>query len=167
VHQLREVLGERVRTILPNLLPYFSSATSTDASAPAHFGLRGIANLLSGDTDQLLLFWYGWKTAPRRATEAPFELIVACRGVKVDLEKSGRARMMTHLPRHRKQIADANFLAMTDLLEAYGKAAMTRDELREQAAPDLARLKQYEDLCRKLEDDILIMLGTASPLKPR
>lgn len=75
--------------------------------------------------------------------------------------------MMMRLPRHRKQIADANFLAMTDLLEAYGKAAMTRDELREQAAPDLARLKEYEDLCCKLEDDILIMIGSASPLRTR
>lgn len=71
--------------------------------------------------------------------------------------------MMMHMPRHRKQIADANFLAMTDLLEAYGKAATARDELREQAAPDLARLKEYEDLCRKLEDDILIMLAAAAP----
>jgi len=71
--------------------------------------------------------------------------------------------MMMRLPRHRKQIADANFLAITDLLEAYGKAAMARDELREQAGPAPALLKEYEDLCRKLEDDILRMLSAVSP----
>lgn len=106
------------------------------------------------------------KVARQLANEVVFEetaFSLAFRGCKMDFQKVGRARMMMRLPRHRKQIADANFVAITDLLEAYGKAAVTRDELREQAAPAPALLKEYEDLCRKLEDDILRMLSAVSP----
>ena len=106
------------------------------------------------------------KVARQLANEVVFEetaFSLAFRGCKMDFQKVGRARMMMRLPRHRKQIADANFVAITELLEAYGKAAMTRDELREQADPAPALLKEYEDLCRKLEDDILRMLSAVSP----
>lgn len=81
----------------------------------------------------------------------------------MDLERTGRARMMMRLPRHRKQIADANFLAITDLLEAYGKAAMARDGLRDQTVPDPARIKECDDLCQKLENDVLTILNAVSP----
>ncbi|KSV61273.1 hypothetical protein N182_38045 [Sinorhizobium sp. GL2] len=76
----------------------------------------------------------------------------------MEWEKAGRARMMMLFPRYRKQIADANFLAISDLLEAYGRSAYTRDELRERAFSDRARVEEYESLCRKLEDDLIRML---------
>ncbi|MFK3968502.1 hypothetical protein ACI2KT_33575 [Ensifer adhaerens] len=59
----------------------------------------------------------------------------------MDWEKAGRARMMMRFPRHRKQIADANFLAIYELLDAYGRSVVTRDELRMQAFSDPARVK--------------------------
>lgn len=85
----------------------------------------------------------------------------------MDFEKVGRARMMMRLPRHRKQISDANFLAITDLLEAYGLAAIKRDELREQLTPDPTIMAEYEDLCQKLEDDIIRMLANVVPRSRR
>lgn len=81
----------------------------------------------------------------------------------MDFEKVGRSRMMMRLPRHRKQISDANFLAINDLLEAYGLAAIKRDELREQLTTDPTLMEEYEDLCQKLEDDIIKMLASVSP----
>ncbi|KQW67196.1 hypothetical protein ASD03_09905 [Ensifer sp. Root127] len=81
----------------------------------------------------------------------------------MNFEKVGRTRMMMRLPRHRKQISDANFLAINDLLEAYGVAAMKRDELREQLMLDPTVREEYEDLCQKLEDDIIKMLAGVSP----
>lgn len=81
----------------------------------------------------------------------------------MDWEKTGRTRMMMRLPRHRQQIAETNFLAMTDILEAYGKAAVTLDELRKQAFPDPDRVKEYEALARKLEGDVVRILAAASP----
>lgn len=80
----------------------------------------------------------------------------------MDFEKVGRARMMMRLPKHRKQISDANFLAITDLLKAYGAAAMKRDSLREQLTPGAA-VNDYEDRCQKLEDAIVQMLASVSP----
>ena len=85
----------------------------------------------------------------------------------MDWEKAGRARMMMRLPRHRKQIADASFLAISELLDAYGRSVVTRDELRMQAFSDPARVKEYEARCQKLEDDVLIMLAAASPRTSR
>ncbi|MGF6178884.1 hypothetical protein [Ensifer sp. 4252] len=81
----------------------------------------------------------------------------------MDFEKVGRTRMMMRLPRHRKQISEANFLAINHLLEAYGEAAMKRDELREQRAPEPTMLDEYETLCQKLEDVIITMLASVSP----
>lgn len=81
----------------------------------------------------------------------------------MDFEKVGRARMMMRLPRHRKQISDANFPAISDLLNAYGAAAMKRDSLREQLTPGTSVMEEYEDLCQKLEDDIVRMLASVSP----
>jgi hypothetical protein len=81
----------------------------------------------------------------------------------MDFEKVGRARLKMRLPRHRKQISDANFLAFTDLLEAYGLAAIKRDELREQPTPDRSILAEYEDLCQTLEEDVIKMLACVSP----
>lgn len=81
----------------------------------------------------------------------------------MDFEKVGRTRMMMRLPRHRKQISGANFLAINDLLEAYGQAAIKRDELREQRTTDPTLMEEYEDLCQKLEDDIIRMLASVSP----
>lgn len=81
----------------------------------------------------------------------------------MDFEKIGRARMMMRLPRHRKQISDANFLAINDLLEAYCLAAMKRDELREQLMPEPASVDEYDELCQKLEDDLIRMLASVSP----
>ncbi|WP_457584943.1 hypothetical protein [Ensifer canadensis] len=81
----------------------------------------------------------------------------------MDFEKVGRARMMMRLPRHRKQISDANFLAINNLLEAYGVAAVKRDELREQLTPNPTLMEEYEDLCQKLEDDVVRMLASVSP----
>lgn len=40
---------------------------------------------------------------------------------------------------------------------------MTRDELREQTASDLVLLKEYEDLYRKLEEDMPRMLSATGP----
>ncbi|OKP75693.1 hypothetical protein BTE77_18965 [Ensifer adhaerens] len=85
----------------------------------------------------------------------------------MEWEKAGRARMMLRFPRHRKQIADANFLAISDLLEAYGRTAIARDELRKQEVSDPARLKEYETLCQKLEHDLLRMLAAAIPRTSR
>ncbi|NRP21654.1 hypothetical protein LPJGGPFB_04913 [Ensifer adhaerens] len=81
----------------------------------------------------------------------------------MDFEKVGRARLKMRLPRHREQISDAYFLAFTDLLEAYGLAAIKRDELREQATPDRSILAEYEDLCQTLEEDVIKMLACVSP----
>ncbi|KQW60565.1 MULTISPECIES: hypothetical protein [unclassified Ensifer] len=81
----------------------------------------------------------------------------------MDFEKIGRGRMMMRLPRHRRQISDANFLAMTHLLEAYGEAAMKRDKLREQLTPEHTMLEEYETLCQTLEDDIIKVLASVSP----
>ncbi|MCY1249403.1 hypothetical protein D9M72_629320 [compost metagenome] len=81
----------------------------------------------------------------------------------MDFEKVGRSRMMMRLPRHRKQISDANFLAINALLGAYGQAAVKRDELREQLTPDPTIMAEYEDLCQKLEDDIIRILASVSP----
>ncbi|OCP35982.1 hypothetical protein [Ensifer sp. LC163] len=81
----------------------------------------------------------------------------------MDFEKVGRSRMMMRLPRHRKQISDAHFLAINDLLKAYGRAAMKRDQLREQLMPVPKTMQEYEDLCQKLEDDIIKMLASVSP----
>ncbi|SDN96153.1 hypothetical protein [Ensifer sp. YR511] len=81
----------------------------------------------------------------------------------MDFEKVGRGRMMMRLPRHRKQISDANFRAINDLLEAYDLAAVKRDELREQLTPDPVIIKEHEVLCQKLEDDIIKMLASVSP----
>lgn len=81
----------------------------------------------------------------------------------MDFERVGRARIMMRLPRHRRQISDANFRAITDLLEAYGIAAMKRDELRGKGACDQNLVEEYEDLCQKLEDDVLSMLANVSP----
>ncbi|NRP21595.1 hypothetical protein LPJGGPFB_04854 [Ensifer adhaerens] len=81
----------------------------------------------------------------------------------MDFEKVGRARLMMRLPNHRKQISDANFLAITDLLEAYGLAVIKRDELREQPISDPSILAEYEDLCQKLEDDVIKTIACVSP----
>ncbi|WP_156585459.1 MULTISPECIES: nodulation protein [unclassified Ensifer] len=71
--------------------------------------------------------------------------------------------MMMRLPAHRKQISDANFAALNELMEAYGMAVLSRDELREQRTSDPKMLKEFEDLCQELEDDIVKMLAGVSP----
>ncbi|WP_077967260.1 hypothetical protein [Ensifer adhaerens] len=81
----------------------------------------------------------------------------------MDFQKAGRARIMMRFPQHRGQISCANFLAMTDLLEAYGIAAIKRDELRGKAFSSSELLAEYEDLCQRLEDDVLAMLSNVSP----
>ncbi|KQX03047.1 hypothetical protein ASD01_17370 [Ensifer sp. Root423] len=81
----------------------------------------------------------------------------------MDFHKAGRARIMMRLPRHRRQISDTNLLALTDLLEAYGMAAVKRDELRGQPVSDPDLIEEYEDLCQRLEDDVLAMLANVSP----
>ncbi len=83
--------------------------------------------------------------------------------LEMDFEKVGRSRLIMRLPRHRRQIADANFLAFTLLLERYGEAAMKRDELRGQLTAEPSMIEEYEALCQKLEDDAIKMLANVGP----
>ncbi|WP_429133577.1 hypothetical protein [Ensifer sp. 4252] len=52
-------------------------------------------------------------------------------------------------------MSDANFLAINDLMKAYGIGVLNREEVQEQRKPDPELLEEYETLCQKLEDDIL------------
>lgn len=70
---------------------------------------------------------------------------------------------MMRFPQRRGQISCAHSLAMTDLLEAHGIAAIKRDELRGKAFSNPELLAEYEDLCQRLEDDVLAMLSNVSP----
>ena len=81
----------------------------------------------------------------------------------MDFEKVGRSRLIMRLPMHRRQIADAHFLAFTLLLARYGEAAMKRDELRAQLTADATTIEEYETLCQKLEDDAIKMLANVGP----
>lgn len=81
----------------------------------------------------------------------------------MDFEKIGRARLMVRLPRHRKQLAELKFLALNSLIEAYGIAVITRDELREHATSGEPLIAEYEDSCQAIEDKVLRLLTNISP----
>lgn len=57
----------------------------------------------------------------------------------MDCQKVGRARIMMRLPSHRRQLSDVNFLAIIDLLEACGMAAIKRDSRQREGAPEDGR----------------------------
>ncbi len=44
----------------------------------------------------------------------------------MDFKKVGRSRLVMRWPRHQKLISDANFLAINDLMRAYGIAVLNR-----------------------------------------
>jgi hypothetical protein len=81
----------------------------------------------------------------------------------LDLEKIGRARLMIRLPRHRKQLSELRFLALSTLIEAYGLAVVTRNELSEHAMSDEPLKAEYADKCQAIEDEVVTLLTNISP----
>lgn len=80
-------------------------------------------------------------------------LLRSIREQMMDFQNVGRARLMIRWPQHSKQISDANFPAFNDLMEAYGIAVLSRDEVRGQRKPDPKMLEDYETLCQQLEGE--------------
>ncbi|CAN7738780.1 MULTISPECIES: hypothetical protein [Ensifer] len=81
----------------------------------------------------------------------------------MDFEKIGRARLMIRLPRHRKQLSELRFLALSTLIEAYGLAVVTRNELSEHAMSDEPLKAEYTDKCQAIEDEVVTLLTNISP----
>lgn len=81
----------------------------------------------------------------------------------MDFEKIGRARLMMRLPRHRKQLSELRFLALSALVEAYGIAVVTRDGLSEHAMSDEPLKAVYVDRCQAIEDKVVMLLTNISP----
>ncbi|MBD9652847.1 hypothetical protein JVX98_04155 (plasmid) [Ensifer sp. PDNC004] len=81
----------------------------------------------------------------------------------MDFERIGRARLMMRLPRHRKQLLELRFLALSTLIEAYGVAVVTRDELSEHAMSNEPLTAEYADKCQAIEDKVVMLLTNISP----
>ncbi|MEI2302516.1 hypothetical protein [Ensifer sp. MJa1] len=81
----------------------------------------------------------------------------------MNFEKIGRARLMMRLPRHRKQLSELRFLALSTLIEAYGMAVVTRDELSGHAMSDEPLAAEYADKCKAIEDKVAMLLTNISP----
>ncbi len=70
---------------------------------------------------------------------------------------------MIRLPRHRKQLSELRFLALSTLIEAYGLAVVTRNELSEHAMSDEPLKAEYIDKCQAIEDEVVTLLTNISP----
>lgn len=81
----------------------------------------------------------------------------------LDFEKIGRARLMIRLPRHRKQLSELRFLALSTLIEAYGMAVVTRDESSEHAMSDERLTAEHANKCQAIEDKVVMLLTNVSP----
>lgn len=79
----------------------------------------------------------------------------------MDFERIGRTRLMMRLPQHREFISKGSFLALTNLLEAYGRTCVKRDETRSKQN-DSRLLEDYERECLALEECARLMLAHVS-----
>ncbi len=81
----------------------------------------------------------------------------------LDFEKIGRARLMMRLPRHRKQLSELRFLALSTLIKAYGLAVVNGNELSVHAVSDEPLKAEYAEKCQAIEDKVVMLLTNISP----
>lgn len=79
----------------------------------------------------------------------------------MDLKKIGQARLCLRLPALRDRIRSHDALALELLFESYAKTTEKRDNERQNSAPDPARLTELDAQCRRIEDDVCLLLQVA------
>ena len=71
------------------------------------------------------------------------------------LEYIGRQRLKLRLPDRRGALIGVSTSALKQLCVAYAKAAIFRDELRAMRGADHNLIREYDLVCREIEEDVV------------
>ncbi|MNL70149.1 hypothetical protein D3C87_1951070 [compost metagenome] len=78
----------------------------------------------------------------------------------MDFEPIGRSRMILRLPHFSRELRRTEVSRLNDLLEAYGHAVVQLEEYQQILPPDPNLLEDFEEACRRIEQEAEIMLGS-------
>lgn len=76
----------------------------------------------------------------------------------IPLIRAGGARLRLALPDYRDEILSTHRLAFQSLCKVYEATALMVDELRKEVPCREELLAEYEEMCRRIEDDAVAML---------
>lgn len=72
----------------------------------------------------------------------------------------GRSRLMLRLPGIRNILADETTEALGEMFESYALAADALDRFRKHSPGEEILIREYAELCREIEQEVLLYCAT-------